>query len=300
MTDNGCPLCGRGESARLVELERGHLLRCRRCGLTYVDPRPSVESVRQYYDEKIYKDPTTAGHIDDRRRALFTEFLDEIHPVGQRRLLDIGCGTGEFLKLARTRGWDAYGVELSLEAVERANRLGLSVYLGMLPDQGETDMSFPDRFFDIVTLWNVLDVLPRPVDQLREVHRVLTPGGRIFIRTPNQHFHLLAYRLSRLLRWPPALARLLQDSYIFHPLLWSPRSLRLLLRHEGFIDVRIWNSPLSLGDPYLVVPEERERLMLMIKKLVYGAAQAVYASSGRTWLLGSSLSVLAKKPGGEW
>ena len=213
---------------------------------------------------------------------------------------DIGCGTGEFLKLARERGWDASGVELSLEAVERANRLGLSVYLGMLPDQGETDMSFPDRFFDIVTLWNVLDVLPRPVDQIREIHRVLAPGGRIFIRTPNQHFHLVAYRLSRLFRWPQALAKLLQDSYIFHPLLWSPRSLRLILRHEGFGDINIWNSPLSLGDPYLVVPEERERLMLMIKKLVYDAAQAVYLGSGKKWLLGSSLSVLGKKPGGGW
>jgi SAM-dependent methyltransferase len=299
MTKNGCPLCGRQESVRLVELERSQLLRCRRCGLTYVDPRPSVETVRQYYDEKIYIDPATTGHIDDRRRALFTEFLDRVHPEGQRRLLDIGCGTGEFLKLARERGWDASGVELSLEAVERANRLGLSVYLGMLPDQGETDMSFPDRFFDIVTLWNVLDVLPRPVDQLREINRVLAPGGRIFIRTPNQHFHLFAYRLSRLFRWPAALAKLLQDSYIFHPFLWSPRSLRLILRHEGFTDVRIWNSPLSLGDPYLVVPEERERLMRMIKKIVYGAARAAYLGSGKKWLLGSSLSVLAKKPGEE-
>src|SRR3990172_11622221 len=145
MTDaRRCPICGGPDGVRLAELEGSQLLRCQRCRLTYQDPRPSVESVRAYYDLKIYISPATSEHIDERRRGLFLDFLDRVPAGGRRRLLDVGCGTGEFLRLAKSRGWDAYGVELSLEAVEVANRLGLAVYLGMLPGQGETDMSFPE------------------------------------------------------------------------------------------------------------------------------------------------------------
>lgn len=291
----GCPLCGRAEAARLGELEGSWLFRCTSCGLAYLDPRPSVESVRTYYDKKIYVNAVTSDHIDQRRRTLFAELLDRVSPRGTRRLLDVGCGTGEFLKLAKARGWDAYGVELSLEAVELANRLGLSVYLGMLPDEGETDMSFPDRFFEMVTLWNVLDVLPSPVDQLREIHRVLAPGGQLFIRTPNQRFHLALYRLSRRVRRPSALVQLLQDAYILHPLLWGQRSLRILLKRIGFTEVTIRNSPLSLGDPYQVVPQRRERLVAMVKAGVYALAETAFLLSGKRWLLGPSLSLLARK-----
>ncbi|HLC41479.1 MAG TPA: class I SAM-dependent methyltransferase [Methylomirabilota bacterium] len=292
MTDaGGCPICGRPDRLRLAE----QLFRCRSCHLTYQDPRPSVERVRAYYDLKIYTNPSTSERIDQRRRGLFLDFLDRVPAEGRRRLLDVGCGTGEFLRLAKGRGWDAYGVELSPEAVEVANRLGLAVSLGMLRDQGETDMSFPDGWFDIVTLWNVLDLFPRPREPLREIHRVLAPDGQLFIRTPNEHFHLNAYRLSRLLRWPSSLARLSDDAYIFHSLLWSPKSLRILLETSGFRKIRFWNSPLSWGDPYQVVPQERERVVRMIKRLVYGAAQVVSGVSGTRWLLGPSLSVLARK-----
>src|SRR3990172_11044638 len=141
MTDaGGCKICGRRDRLRLAE----QLFRCRSCHLTYQDPRPSVERVRAYYDLKIYTNPSTSERIVQRRRGLFLDFLDRVPAEGRRRLLDVGCGTGEFLRLAKSRGWDAYGVELSLEAVEVANRLGLAVYLGMLPGQGETDMSFPE------------------------------------------------------------------------------------------------------------------------------------------------------------
>ena len=296
MTDpSTCPLCGFSDEARLGASQGSRLVRCKSCRLTYQDPRPSVEMVRAYYDQNIYVDPKQSDHIDQRRRTLFVDFLERVQLEGHGRLLDVGCGTGEFLQLAKAKGWNAYGVEVSLEAVEVANRHGLPVYLGNLPDQGRTDLSFPDQSFDMVTLWNVLDVFPRPVDQIREVCRILVPGGRVFIRTPNECFHLAAYRLSRLFPWPQAFVRLMRDAYIFHPLLWSPRSIRLLLQRVGFAGINIWNSPLSGGDPYRVVREERENLVRLIKNIVYGVAQVASACSGSRLLIGSSISILARK-----
>ena len=111
---SGCPLCGRPDGARLAECRGSRLVRCRSCHLAYQDPRPAVEAVRAYYDQKIYNNPAETERIDQRRRRLFSDFLERIPMAGQGRLLDIGCGTGEFLQLAKARGWEAYGVEVSL------------------------------------------------------------------------------------------------------------------------------------------------------------------------------------------
>ena len=217
-------------------------------------------------------------------------------PLSGRRLLDVGCGTGEFIELARARGWDAAGVEVSREAVQTARQRGLAVELRSERDEAEASLPFADGSFDVVTLWNVIEFFQRPDAELREVHRVLTPGGRIVVRTQNALFHLMAGRTHRLIKRWPALGAVTRNTFVFHPVLWSRRTLGAALGRIGFVDVVIVNSAPTAGDPYGALARRWEPLVQGVKRTVYGIAQvAATASAGRV-LLASSMTAVARKP----
>src|SRR5205807_2057352 len=107
----------------------------------------------------------------------------------------------------------------------------------------------------------------RRLEMLADVKRVLVPGGRVFVRTPNERFQLAAYRLRRRIAWCTPLARLLGDAYYFQPVMWSSATLAAALTRGGFVDVRLWNSRPSAGDPYHVRSPRREAAMHAAKRL---------------------------------
>lgn len=288
-----CPLCAGRRARQLADVGWSRVLRCLACGLIFMDPPAAPADVRAYYD-RTYADAGARARIDAGRRALFLDYLARA-PAGGRRLLDVGAGSGEFVALAAARGWEARGVEVSREAVEVARERGVPVALGA-DVGGRWVIPFPDGSFDVATLWNVVEFFERPAEQLAEVGRVLAPGGVVFVRAVNAPFQLLGYRARRLLRGPGALARILARGYVFHPLLWSVSPLRALLERAGFADVRVWNSPVSRGDPYGAAGPRRAPLVHALKRVVYGAAQAAYTLSAGRLVLGSSLQATARKP----
>jgi SAM-dependent methyltransferase len=262
------------------------LVRCLACGLYYRDP-PPAEVLRRHY-ETIYEDDTTSEYIDERRRAVFAAFLKDTRPRGSGRLLDIGCGSGEFLTLARERGWKVEGVEVSPRGAALARRRGLQVHAAV------DDLA--DDTYEVVTLWNVIDFFSRPLEQMRQIRRVLASGGEAVVRAPNAVFQLAAWRLSRVIVWPEPLARLVRDAYFFQPLVWSPRTLRRLLTGAGFTDVRLWNSEPSWGDPYHAAASRgREHVVSLVKQGMHALAQSAALASRHRLLIGSSISALARK-----
>ncbi len=285
MTDAGCPLCRAPRRRDIVSAVEWRLVRCMACGLYYRYP-PPAEVLRRHY-ETIYEDDSTSDYIDERRRAVFAPFLRDFHPRGRNRLLDIGCGSGEFLTLARSRGWSVEGVEVSQRGAAMARRRGLVVHTAV--------DDLPDAAYDMVTLWNVIDFFSRPLEQMRQIERVLAPGGAALVRAPNATFQLAAWRLSRVLRWPAPLAALVRDAYFFQPLVWSPHTLRRLLQEAGFIGVRMWNSEPSCGDPYHTASRGRERVVSLVKQGLRALAQGVALASSRRLLIGSSISACAQK-----
>ncbi len=164
------------------------LVRCENCGLLYLNPRPSWDELRSHYPDQYH--PFT-GELEH-ERSLFVRLARRYgvarrcRAVTQRqrqgRLLDVGCSTGVFLNEMRQRGdWDLHGVEPVASAVTFARQhFGLKVFQGTL-----LDSAYPNAFFDVVTMWDVLEHVTSPSAHLCEIHRILKQGGWLIVKVPD-------------------------------------------------------------------------------------------------------------------
>jgi ubiquinone/menaquinone biosynthesis C-methylase UbiE len=96
------------------------------------------------------------------------------------RLLDIGCGNGAFVRVARSLGWDAEGLDPDSNAAEVGQARALPITVGSLPNTG-----YPDASFAGVTMSHSIEHLHDPLAGLHEVRRIVQPGGTVWIATPN-------------------------------------------------------------------------------------------------------------------
>lgn len=194
------------------------LKRCVRCGLVYLDPRPTAEDIGKayatYYTHSTKaRPPSLIGHIRQyvrggylanalgyaegtsrlQRLAGYSALLHPEEreiikgsimylPAARRgKVLDVGCGSGEELVRLRRLGWQVEGVDFDLPAVETARRnYGLDVKLGTLEAQ-----HYPDDSFDAVILSHIIEHVHDPVALLAECRRILKPGGEVVVITPN-------------------------------------------------------------------------------------------------------------------
>jgi SAM-dependent methyltransferase len=167
--------------------ETFQIVRCSTCGLLFISPRPTLTEIMQYYPHEKYQAYGVA--IADRpwRERWYLSYTQNkrchfIETAKTRgRLLDVGCATGNFLAQIRERGnWEVYGVEINREAVEYAQqRFRLNVFHGVLEEA-----HYPADFFDVVTLWSVLEHLHNPLETLGEVRRILRPDGILGFTIP--------------------------------------------------------------------------------------------------------------------
>ncbi|HLY11277.1 MAG TPA: class I SAM-dependent methyltransferase [Planctomycetota bacterium] len=155
--------------------------------------------MKHFYDELwTGKDGKAPGAGQHRRDWFHRWFLDhlinpfardrttiarEMLPSGDR-LLDIGCWGGEEAKAfgAFEKFKEVHGVDLIEESIKRANERGLKAKLA---DMNVDPLPYDDRFFDCVTLMAILEHVTDPYKVLREVHRVLKPGGTLIVSVPN-------------------------------------------------------------------------------------------------------------------
>jgi SAM-dependent methyltransferase len=143
----------------------------------FVTPRLSPELIadiyarfwRSYKPQALPQDPF-AYHLC-RHLAKFSEF---------GKLLDFGCGWGQYLGAAKAVGWDAIGIEIDPEKIEFARSQGLNAVQGEL-----LDGIFDSETFDAVIAQQVFEHLYDPVSYIEEIRRVLKPGGVLFVSVPN-------------------------------------------------------------------------------------------------------------------
>jgi SAM-dependent methyltransferase len=236
-----CDLCGSHSANHPIVFWKHNtpVVRCTSCGLFYSNPRWKTEFLFGYYDESYVQEYTrtiqeTATDPEKNLRR-WVPFLAPLNAArDSNRLLDVGCATGEFMLAARAHGWDAYGVEPAASAAEVAKgNTGCDVHAGTLDTA-----PYPDGWFDVVTLWDVIEHVQSPTSYIADVARLVRPGGLLGITTPN--IRCLSYWALGA-HW----SAVGPNAHIFY---FSPGTLKRLMRKSGF----------SLSGMYTMVAEHED------------------------------------------
>ena len=247
------------------------LHKCSACGSAYLDPRPNKSTIGMAYDTYYTHDARKKTRFERAKRtekvriALENGYLNAKYgvrllpslvigqfvlprmpnrykrvrrftrdlPAGSvgRSVLDFGSGSGEFLELAKSLGWEGYGLDLDRKAVETARRRGVSCQVG-----GVQELEQLDKSFDYITLSHVIEHVHNPLDLLRACRATLNTEGVLWIETPNidslghQRFGSNWRGLE-----PPR-----------HLILFNPSSLNQILIEAGFSDIEFIESVFPL------------------------------------------------------
>ena len=235
-----CPVCQASDAVTLFtdRNRRGDYdasftasyVQCRRCRHIHLDPVPDARELRSLYSDSVATAPDgrwarLAARVDT-ITSRFTDGRRYRHSLprgsgASRKLLDVGCNDGEKLLGFHERGWEISGVDVSGPAIEaaRARLPGGTFYRGTLAEAG-----FAAGSFDCVRIDNVLEHVARPIELLAEIHRVLAPGGQLFVYVPNgESFTLTCLKRYSINSWIP-----------YHVSLFTRASLALALGKAGF------------------------------------------------------------------
>lgn len=236
-----CPLCGENSEQFLWTKKGARYVQCVNCSLVYENPRLDEMELKKFYsDESYYVNKTSetdpSGYTDYFSQctpAIVNEYFDILNRSSEKttdvHFLDIGCGPGRLLKAAKDHGWKAVGLEISRWSVEIGRRVGLEIVEGVIQDA-----AFPDKSFDIISMFDVLEHLPFPREYVLEVYRILKPQGIVVVETPNisGFFARHWYRERSDLVKPHA-----------HISLYSPDTVKRLFRTAPFSNIKVHTFP---------------------------------------------------------
>ncbi len=240
MEKTNCPLCGKEKSKYLWSKDNADYVQCVFCNLVYENPRLTSEELKNYYSQECYfhgnNISNTSGYTDYFSQSnlninveYFSILQQHIGRKEQISYLDIGCGPGTLVKLASENNWNAIGIEISKWAVNYAKHNGINVIENNL-----IDSKFPDEYFDLVSMFDVLEHLPNPTSCVGEIYRILKPCGIVVTETPNVDgfFAKYFYRQKSDIVKPRA-----------HICLYSPSTALRLFQAAGFSKIDIETFP---------------------------------------------------------
>lgn len=217
-----CRLCGSQELKTLYRSQRYsfEVIRCRGCKLISVENPPAEDTLREMYSDAESTLHFSGAMHNDKVRQRHQQVLIDItallsntdrHVAGSSlRLFDIGAGTGDFLNEAREAGFEVSGNEFSTAAI----RLAWERYHIQLDSRS---LSQDDRngFFDVVTMWGLLEHVLDPLDVLTQAMRLLRPGGVLYIYTPAWcMYDRLGLISARAMHWTRLLDRRITTAHL--------------------------------------------------------------------------------------
>lgn len=200
-----CPACGRAEVPPPVVYEtsvhsRGAVVglsRCPDCLLYFTRPRlveHNVDPRVTSYDYIADKYGGEARRNDFHKNGNYRLYLrlaeEHLKRAGRERpysVLDIGSHCGFFVRFASENGWEAFGVEPAPPLARFARELN---HVETIEEGFFDEETHPGRSFDLVTMFDVLEHIPEPVELLRKVRSRLKPGGLVLCKVPHVRFYL--------------------------------------------------------------------------------------------------------------
>lgn len=187
---SNCIICGPIEAVKVINgeffnLPESDLVRCPECRLTWIDPVPSSPQIKTFYPQEYYgiQNQKFSYPLEAFIKLLWKQRIKKFthSPSNSKRVLDIGCGRGLSLKILQKFDYEGYGIELSSFSAQKAASIpGLHIFSKPL-----MECKFKDNFFDLLLIWHVFEHLPNPLESIKEIFRILKPGGSLLLCVPN-------------------------------------------------------------------------------------------------------------------
>ena len=223
-----------------------------------MSPRMTAKEYEEFYSSKYYDDYDYGVILSDERNPKFLRRVQKLNNMkpAHGSLLDIGTATGEFLKAARDGGWTVFGTEVSRFAAEEAKKkFNIDVFVG-----DAADAAFAPGSFDVVHLSHVLEHVPSPRQTMKLAHRLLKDDGIFVVEVPNQ-FANWYERIAQVFRKRHPTA----EPSLHHVYFYTPQTLRLLLKNEGFgASIRTY----SLDVPYAHFPSWQKPAAMLASRFI--------------------------------
>lgn len=217
-----CFVCDSNKSQSLGVYKGYNIDRCSECSFIFVNPRPTEEALR-----KLYSNPDTNAfaaqsfsptHLEQHTFAKLIKCLKAHKASG--RILEIGCGRGDFLSAAQAAGYVAEGCELTQSVEEE--KTPYTIHRKEL-----SEIKFPAGTFDVVIVRNTFEHYFDPRKELKEIRRILAPNGILYLKVPNISFELGWKSFVTYQEWnlfcPP-----------WHLNHFSPKTMKAFLKQSGF------------------------------------------------------------------
>ncbi len=225
---NTCLLCTSSDLEKLEHYQEVGLVKCKSCNFVFSERIPTLGDLIDYYSNN-YQRTSYLSPITVKR---YNELLDGFEPFRKTgKLLDVGAGYGFFLEIARERGWEVHGTELTEEAVEHCRGKGIKMFQGEFHD---LDLD-PDSY-DVIISIEVIEHINTPKDYVSTAKKILRKGGLFYLTTPNFN-SILRYRLKEQYN---------VIEYPNHLCYYTSRTLTKLFTENGFQPMNMKTTGLSL------------------------------------------------------
>ncbi len=279
-----CLICSR-ENFKVIFTEFNiPILKCRECGHICSSYQPP-EHYEGYFGEETLPGEAEYSYWGKAHFPMYAEFARRYLKNKKGHLLDVGCGLGYFLaQIKEIPSWELYGCETSPVAVEYGiKRLGLPHL-----HQGSLESApYPEDFFDVITLWDVLEHIPQPDTLLKRISTLLKPDGFLFLHTPNAKIQIPKAKLKKTILGMKEGIHYLEAKDHCH--LYTPHTLAILLKRNGFQEIKMTHLP-----PIMAVSGNNSSFRVSMKKGWYYSVKALETLSMGTLNL-DNLFCLAKK-----
>ncbi|PJZ71015.1 SAM-dependent methyltransferase [Leptospira perolatii] len=278
-----CYLCGSTQNKTVFVENSIPIVKCLNCGHAF-STYEQEEHYEGYWDDEQGYD---LEWWDKAHREIYKDFVGKFLKVKSGRILDVGCGLGFFVKTVQTMrpSWEAIGYEISEKAVKFGReKNGLTtIFPGIVQESG-----LPKESFDIITLWDVIEHIPKPHSLLQYLYGLLKPGGFLFVQTPNFPVQLFKARLKVFLKGMQADGHYLEAKDHIND--YTEKTLGLLSTQCGFSSTKF-----AILKPIASVSGSKAKIGVVLKKGFYYFTLALWYASFKSINLNLTLFALMKK-----
>jgi len=223
-----CLINGTDDLVPLKGYERYELVRSKSSKLVFTAKIPTAAELSDHYNNY-----SRSGAISEITVKRYQQLLDGMEPYRKLgRILDVGCGNGNFLVEAQKKGWEVWGTEYTQEVADIPESKGVKMKVGPL-----NSSSFGEVQFDIVTSFEVIEHINNPLQEVQHIYQLVRKGGLFYFTTPN--FNALEREYKKV-DYPVI-------SYPEHLLYFTPASIDYLLKKVGFKKKRLLTTGIKIS-----------------------------------------------------